>query len=146
MNKYKRLYKSEFTQIGIIRRSHGYKGHAKISLEESYTDDIKKQQFVFIEIDGYKVPFKIEELSNDRHVIIKLKGCDSSEEMNKYQLHSLHLLKDEIEIRTEEPLSKPSNLIDMKIIDSELGDIGTIIRIDEYPQQKMAVILDSNGK
>ena len=146
MSKFKRLYKSKFTEVGIIRRSHGYKGHGKISVDDSYLDDFKKQKFVFIEIDGYKVPFRIEEISEDRDIIIKLAGCDSSEEMGRYQLSALHLLNEDIEVIDSEPLSQPNKLISMAIIDKSAGAIGSIIRVDDYPQQKMAIILDENGK
>ncbi len=146
MSKYKRLYKSNFVEVGIIRRSHGYKGHAKVSIVDSFIDDFKKQNYVFIEIDGYKVPFRIEELSDDRDTIIKLSGCDSSEEMNRFQLQVLHLLSEDIAVDDNEPLSKPNKLINMTIIDKTAGDIGAIIRVDDYPQQKMAIILDANEK
>ncbi len=146
MSKYERLYKSKFTEVGIIRRSHGYKGHGKVSIADPYVDDFKKQDFVFIEIDGYKVPFRIEELSEDQDIIIKLAGCDSSEEMNRYQLHALHLLSKDIEVDDTQPLSQPNKLIDMMIIDQSVGAIGNIIRVDDYPQQKMAIIIDENEK
>ncbi len=147
MSKYKRLYKSKYTTVGIIRRSHGYKGHGKITIDDSYLEDFKKQKFVFIEIDGYKVPFRIEEISEDRDIIIKLAGCDSSEEMSRYQLNALYLLSEDVEVDDNEPLSQPNKLISMVIIDQSVGVvIGNIIRVDDYPQQKMAIILDENGK
>lgn len=146
MSEYKRLYKSKFVEVGVIRRSHGYKGHAKVSIDDSFVDDFKKQNFVFIEIDGYKVPFRIEEMTDDRDTIIKLHGCDSSEEMNQFQLQAIHLLSEDIEIDDNVPLSKPNKLINMTIIDKTAGDIGLIIRVDDYPQQKMAIILDKNKK
>ena len=45
MSDFKRLYQEDFTEIGFIRRPHGYKGHAKLSIIEGYLDDLKKQEF-----------------------------------------------------------------------------------------------------
>ena len=141
MSEFKRLYQEKFTEIGLIRRSHGYKGHAKLSIADSYIEDLKKQEFVFIEIDGYKVPFRIEELNDEKDLIIKLKGCESSEAISKYQLLTLHLLTRDISLVEEHPLTRPHALVDMHIHDINEGNIGQIIRVDEYPQQLMAIIL-----
>lgn len=146
MSEFKRLYQEEFTEIGLIRRSHGYKGHAKLSIIEGFIEDLKRQEFIFVEIDGYKVPFRIEELSDERDVIIKLKGCDSSEDMGKYQLLSLHLLSSDITIVDEQPLTKPHILINMIIHDINNGIVGEIIRVEEYPQQLMAIVLDQDDQ
>jgi 16S rRNA processing protein RimM len=146
MSKYKRLYQSSFIQVGIIRRSHGYKGHAKISIEDSFLDDFKQQKFVFIEIDGYKVPFRIEDLSVERDMTIKLSGCDNSEDMSRFQLHALYLLSDEVKVNEQKPLSQPNKLVNMTIVDNRDGAVGSIVRVDDYPQQKMAIILDENQK
>jgi len=92
------------------------------------------------------VPFRIEELSDERDVIIKLKGCDSSEDMGKYQLLSLHLLSSDITIVDEQPLTKPHILINMIIHDINNGIVGEIIRVEEYPQQLMAIVLDQDDQ
>ncbi len=144
MDKFKRLYKEDFTRIGIIRKSHGYKGHAKISVDDLYLGDLKNQTFVFIKIDGYKVPFRIESLEVARDTIIKFKNCDSSEAMDNYQLLELYLLTEDIQhIESTGDLKKDSYL-SMNIIDKEHGDLGKIVRVDEYPQQLMAILINKN--
>ena len=144
MNNYKRLYLEEFINIGVIRRSHGYKGHAKVSIDDVYLDDLKRQKFIFLEIDGYKVPFKIEEFKDERDQILKFKGCSSSEDISKYQLHSLFLLKEDITVDEKTSDYMSSQLVGYELHDINMGNIGRVVRIDEYPQQLMAIVQDSN--
>lgn len=146
MVNYIPLYNKEFTEIGVIRRAHGYKGHAKLQLDEDYIDLLNGQEYLFIEIDGYKVPFKIESLEIKRDIIIKLKGLSSSEDLNKFHMCSIHLLSKDVPVLDQIDNATETFGVDMVIFDTNTEKtIGKIIRIDQYPQQSMAiVIIDDN--
>ena len=136
-----------FVEIGHIRRSHGYKGHARVYVDEIWEEDFLAQRFVFLEIDGYKVPFDIEEIKNQKDLILKLSTIDSSEALSKYSQKKLYVLERNI-AHAKSALDKSdekSELIGMHIHDDTLGDLGPIIRIDEYPQQEMAILEKEDG-
>ena len=131
-----------FIEIGHIRRSHGYKGHMRVFVDEIWQEDLYAQRFIFLEIDGYKVPFEITEISDHKDLVIKLSTIESSEELRQYSQKKLYLLEKDI-VHGKAKLSQTgekSLLIGMHIYDETLGDLGPIIRIDEYPQQKMAIL------
>lgn len=145
MTKFRRLYQERFTEIGTIRRAHGYKGHAKLFLEENYISTFGQQEFVFIETEGYKVPFKIESFEVGRDIIIKLKGIDNSEDLNKYHMSSLHVLSSDIRKSDSGLDGDIDKLVGFQIIDvNKQLNVGTILRVDQYPQQKMAIIIKDN--
>ena len=139
---YESLIDKEFVTIGKIRKAHGYKGHAKLSVDDIYEKDLSNQNFLFIEIDGYHVPYRIEEYDDQKDIIVKLKRIDSIEVLQKYHLYNIALLKDSLQhaaqqIQQEKDLD---SLLGYTIIDKTEGVIGTIIRIDDFPQQKIAIV------
>ena len=83
------LHQQDFVEIGFIRKAHGHQGAAKIAIEDLFHDDLSSQNFIFMEIQGYKVPFRIENLSYTHDLIIKLARISSPEELGKYHLAKL---------------------------------------------------------
>lgn len=138
----------EFVEIGYIKKGHGFKGHARVVVFEQWEKDLDQQEFIFIEIDGYKVPFAIEERHTFKDLVLKLEQINSVEELKKYQKRPFYLLKKDIKYGQEFILkgAKDSKLIGLNIQDKTLGIIGEIARLDEYPQQEMAVIIGANNK
>jgi len=135
------LHKEEFIAIGHVRKSHGYKGHARVEIEEVYEDDFNKQDFIFLEIDGYKVPFYITERLDRQHLIIKMEHIDSQEHLLPHHQQSIYLLKKDVKTPDPSTLSDtPEYLVGMTLIDDNLGQIGTISKVEEYPQQLMAFV------
>ncbi|MEL6124522.1 MAG: hypothetical protein AAFR14_12465 [Bacteroidota bacterium] len=86
------LYQKEFVAVGTIRKGHGFRGHARIEVDGQYEADFEKQKFLFLMIDGYPVPFRITESTQQRHHLIKLEHIDSPEELIKYHQASIYLL------------------------------------------------------
>lgn len=139
----KMLYEKEFVEIGQIRRAHGYKGHAKIHVEDRYMPDLKEQKFVFIGVDGYEVPFAIDDIAEGRDVLLKLNKINSSEELNRYHLAPLYLLKEDLN-HAKSAVEQEGTMLSMEgmtLIDETTDSSYTIERIDEYPSQLMAVVI-----
>ncbi len=136
-----------FVEVGYIRKGHGYKGHARVVIFDDWVADFNKQAFIFLQIDGYKVPYYIEERQSGKDLIVKLEHIDSVEALKKYHRYPLYLLEKDIQYGAQQLESKTqlSSLISKHIHDATLGDLGPIIRIDEYPQQEMAILKRKDG-
>ena len=134
------LYKEEFVAIGKLRKSHGYSGHARVDIADEYREDFKKSKFLFLEVDGYKVPFPIVEKTDGKHLIIKLKFMDDSKDVLPYHQADIFLLEKELTYKVADAPSNESPFIGMTIIDKQLGSIGSVERVEEYPQQVMAFL------
>ena len=138
------LYSEEFEIIGQIRKGHGHQGHARVDIYDQFYDHFLKQKFLFIEVDGYKVPFHIVEKLDHRHLIIKLETIDAPEALLPYHQSPIYLLKkdlDELVLNNQNPPSPEDSWIGKLIIDSNTGHtIGSILKVEIYPQQIMAFV------
>lgn len=65
-------------KVGFLLRTHGYKGHIKISFDD---DDFVPHDFLLVNINEKFVPFKIEHYNDDAG-IVKLKDIDTIEQAN----------------------------------------------------------------
>lgn len=115
--------------MGYLKKTHGIKG----DLTVIFNDDIIHKQslldFLFFEIDGLLVPFKIEReqenLSN-----FKFKLIDSKEAAMQYVGCKVFLDKDDIQIDIEN--ISATMLIGFTLFDQNKGEIGEILAVDDY--------------
>ena len=142
------LHEKPFVEVGFIRKAAGFEGAMKIVVEPHFIDDFAEADFVFLFIDGFKIPFRITHLSEERDLVLKLALINDRKELKPFHQKKLYLLKDQIKHGLEDPEAKDERLgwvgKDMK--DVTFGHVGKIVRIDEYPQQWMAVVETANGE
>ncbi len=137
------LHEKEFIAIGFIRKALGFKGQITVEIEDPFQPDFEKQTFVFLEIDGYKIPFKIEDSGYHKGTWVKLKSIDTPEALSKIKNKGLYLLKEDLQFAKKQIVKSEllGGLAGMKIYDETSGLTGIIDRIEQYPQQLMAVII-----
>lgn len=137
----------KYTSIGFTKKEHRLKGELKVLVEDEYLEDLLKTPVIFLSIKGRHLPYFVEEARLEKEFIIKLEDVDSKEEAHLLSskeifLQPANILKEE---EKELELEVQSNLIfghivDFTLVDSELGELGKIIDVIEFPQQEMAVI------
>lgn len=139
MNKLPALLK-----IGYTKKTFGYQGELSISIKEEFIDYLDDLNFIFINIDGYHVPFKIEYVDEKSEVIIKLEDITSSETAQKLVNKSLFI---EEKLIPEEELASlviQGNLEGYQV-EADGILIGTIISIEELPSQLLAHVKNENS-
>lgn len=120
-------------KIGFVRKVNGYNGELIIS---GAFEDLSGEKFMFMFMDGIPVPFAVENIfEKGGNVIVKLEDTDDD-------FHAIRFLK--CEVFTEQKNRKKKNisfhaLINFHIIDKIFGDLGPVIRVDEMPQQEIAI-------
>ena len=134
------LSHENFVEIGFIRKSHGYKGHAKVVIDSPFEDFLSEGQFIFLETDGYKIPFQIIEIDDNKNIIVKLEFINSPEDLKPFQKSSIFIIQND-SMEFEVPGSASSHFKGFIIIDEEKGRIGVIDRVESYPQQDMAILI-----
>ena len=72
-------------KIGTVVSKHGYKGDIKISVSSNNRDTFPDLKYLFIDLDGCFIPFKIDNVrSFSKNVlIVKLKEISSEDEVNE---------------------------------------------------------------
>lgn len=134
----------EFTLIGHTKKAYGVKGELKTQIFEEYLDSLFQTEVVFIELQGQKVPFFIEGITDQVPPLLKLEEIDNKEASLKIAGKKLFLrAKDVVETTTTDDLVY-SYCVGFTIVDTEQGQIGVIEEVLEFPQQEMAVLSHQN--
>ncbi|MDO4695144.1 ribosome maturation factor RimM [Porphyromonas sp.] len=141
------INKDQLIPYGHIRKTHGHKGAMVLTLESDVLLDIDPE-FIFIEIDGIPVPFRIEEFSGTKdHLITKVGRISSSEEADKYRDAQVYISKstydEQINIEDMEHLSL-YHLVGYKIYHSSGSEIGTLSAIDENTANILLIVENSD--
>ncbi|OIO99578.1 MAG: 16S rRNA processing protein RimM [Bacteroidetes bacterium CG2_30_33_31] len=113
--------KNELTLLGIVAKTHGYKGELICRLEGFTTKIISdKLEWIFIKRHGEKVPYRINELnkSDDWKFILSLKNVENEEEASKLVGSDFYLIKNDIIFDEVNKLIE-SGLIGWKIYDKK---------------------------
>ncbi len=141
------MQKNSFIHIGRTKKAHGTEGELKVHLFEEFTEDFLNTEFVFLDIDGGKVPFAVENIRFTGSPLVHFEDIDSSDEAVKYTAKQMYLQLADV-LKTEER-SIPQDLNDTsryrrytgyKIVDLTEGEIGKIEEVIEMPQQEMAQV------
>ena len=122
-------------KIGFISKLNGYKGELVLITE---VDDVVDAKFLFMKMDGIPVPFFVENIfEKSGNFIVKLEDVNDEFFAQRFLNHDVFIEKKSRKKNTES--FSAHELMDYHIIDSVSGDLGPIIRIEDFPQQEIAI-------
>lgn len=137
----------EYTDIGRINKPHGLGGELKATVDERFWSDIANIEAFFVEQRGQKTPFFIEYLRGKGSLILKFEDVETKEEARIFTNKRLYLRRDDVSL-TEEEINDTgleySFLKGYELIEADLGRVGLIQSVEDFPQQEMAKV-DANG-
>lgn len=132
---------SEFTEIGKLLKPHGVKGELKCFIEEEYLEDVLKSGLVYVAQGQSSIPYFIESIRSQNPFLVKLETIDNKEDAVMVAHQKLTVpTKVLSRLIVEESDLEFHFLEGWSMIDNELGEIGTVDRVEEYPQQEMAFV------
>lgn len=128
--------KSQCFELGYIERSHGLDGSVVAVFDVDDASLYTRIDAVFLERSQQLVPFLVKGVSklNGNHLVIKLEGVNSDIEAQNLKGSTLFLPD------TVLPKLKPGQffyheLVGATVNDSQLGTLGTISEVYEFPHQ-----------
>ena len=137
----------EYISIGRTRKAHGITGELKVSIEERYLEDFLKNERIFLDVKGVKVPYFIDSVRGGGELILKMEEVDTRDQAIALQAREIFLRKQDIlpdHLREFEPEEEETleyaHLVGYRIVDSSLGAIGMVDEVLEMPQQEMAFL------
>jgi len=156
------INRDELVPVGHFRKPHGTKGEISISLSDAIAGstrnpldspviaraNARSNPFLFCEIDGIFVPFRIENYRpvSDSSAYILLKNINSEEKARELSHKEVFLhqtrFKGEIE---SEPLTW-EYFIGFTLIDEQLGTIGTITDVDTTTINTLFIVEKGAGE
>jgi len=135
----------EYVSLGQLKKAHGVKGELKFYIRDKYIEDIENIEVFFLKVKGNLTPYFLEYLRFTNAPIIKFEDINSKEEAS--EIASLELFARQSDLISDEQRKKPvddlqfSYLEGFTILDHEIGSVGTIEEVVEFPQQEMAVLV-----
>jgi len=128
------INKDRLISFGYISRPHGFKGELNILLEREIVS-LKRDDFIFIHLQGQYIPYKIVSLKGSQdNPVVSLSFIDSFEKAQK--LVGSVVFTDQHALPQESKLS----YMGYELIDSKRGSLGKVIDVRELPQQLMLII------
>lgn len=133
-------------KVGFLGRTYGKVGGLKLHPDESFLEDVITAEFLFIDLDGSKVPMRIENLEQHGDLIAYFLDIDTPEAASDLVSSEVYLPEEQIStIITPATELKYAHLKGFRINDKMLGFIGTVGAVVQYPQQEM-VVMERAGK
>lgn len=131
----------EYFHLGKVLKSHSTAGQLRLMIEDHLKGYINRESFLFFDINGSKVPFRITSAEDGAHFVVSLDGIDTKQESDKLSGVSvwipLHLVKSR---HQQSPRNLRDKWNEYKIVEEKTNQIYDVLRVEEFPQQLMAVI------
>jgi 16S rRNA processing protein RimM len=131
----------EFFLLGKTLKSHGTSGDLRVMVADRLREYIQPGVYIFLDLDGSKVPFRISDTDDNQHLIITLEEVSSKQVSDKLTGIDIWLPREQVNARH---LRSPANLkekwIEYAILDELTKLSYKILRTEEYPQQLMAIV------
>lgn len=142
------IKKEDIVEIGKFQKTHALKGelNALLDIESDFAEDGKP---LIVDIDGIFVPFYAESVRPKaaESFLIKLKNIDTQEKAQELVNKSIFALRsDLVEYYDDPDLQVKADFIGFKIKDEILGEIGTIVDIDDSTDNVLFVVEDLEAK
>ncbi|MEL6865956.1 MAG: ribosome maturation factor RimM [Bacteroidota bacterium] len=134
-----------YIPIGYTKKTYGIKGELKFYVEPKYLEDLLQTEVVFLAIDGAPVPYFIEYISLEHTQLLKFEEVDDREAALAIVGSQLSLREQDLIPEEERQLEVVDELVfgycvGFQVVDEQLGPIGRIEEVLEYPQQEMASV------
>jgi 16S rRNA processing protein RimM len=133
----------EYVEIGRIRKPHGLGGEVKGDIDERFLEDVAGIDAFFIDNKGEKMPYFIDYLRGKGTLIMKFEDVDTKEDASLFTSKALYLRREDVSLSEEEINDTGlefSYLEGYELHQEEVGKVGLIQEVEEYPQQEMATV------
>lgn len=127
------LIQENFTKTGLINKPHGVKGELNIAFNTDWMDEDEQYDFLFIQKEGYLVPYKVEELFiiSDDKGYVKFEDVDNNEDAALLTGSAFYLPNELLE--DINPSRYDELLIGFRILNSNNNKVGTVTAFLDIP-------------
>lgn len=135
-----------FFLIGKTLKSHGTSGQLRVRIEDKFNIYLQPGYFIFLELDGSKVPYQISKVDEGQHLVITLKDIAGKQESDMLSGRDIWIPIEQVKTgHLKSPAQLKKKWEDYIIVDLSTHTTYKILRTEEFPQQLMAVV-EEKGK
>ena len=137
--------KSSCTNIGECVKRHGVKGELIIRLNPQLSIDSIDAAFMYFELDGSLVPFKIDtiRIKNSSDILVSFYDTENENTVTRLIQSQVYVENKDLQLDTS-TTNDLTSFIGWKAEDKNIGDLGVIIDIIEITNNPLFVI-DNQG-
>ena len=126
--------------IGTIRKTHGTNGELQCQMDNDLFVETDPE-FIFLQLDAITVPFRVLDWrSKGDDVLMQLKGVET--ERSAIRLVGAQAFMEYAQDDEEAPLTW-QDLVGLRVVDDEQGDLGIVEHVDESTANTL-LFLDNN--
>lgn len=116
----------DLLQVGVITTTHGLKGEVKVFPTTDDAERFKKLKQVVLDTGKEKIDLEIAGVKFFKNlVILKFKGIDDINEVEKYKKKSLYVTREHA-VKLEKDEYFIADLIGLSVVSDEGEDLGTL--------------------
>lgn len=131
----------EYIEIGHTKKTYGVNGELKVHIEESFQEDFREAEVLFLDIQGGQVPFFIEHQREAGAWLVKLDEVNTPEEAVALTGKKIFMRREDLRYADgEEEVIDLRLLEGFTVVDLKFGVVGRIEEVMELPQQLTAVV------
>ncbi|MCB0705167.1 MAG: 16S rRNA processing protein RimM [Saprospiraceae bacterium] len=132
---------AEYIEVGYSKKTHGIRGELKVVVEDHFLDDFLNAKAVFLDLPGGKVPYFLDTIRDAGSLLASFEDIDSKEKALPLSGKAIFLRKEDVSASKPQFQEGTSEFLQgYKVFDAIAGEIGRIDRVEEYPQQEMAIV------
>ncbi|MEP6793050.1 MAG: hypothetical protein ABJB16_01900 [Saprospiraceae bacterium] len=133
---------TEYFLIGKALRSHGTGGELRILVDQQLKSYIRKSTYLFFDLDGSKVPYQITDVEDGNHFVITLEDVINKKDSDVLGSIEFYIPLETVKSRHQHsPKNIRGKWDEYRILDTMSGVLYDIIRVEEFPQQLMAITI-----
>ena len=132
----------EYIQIGRLGKPFGLNGAIKVNLWDEFIGLIPPKNVLFVRQGGDVIPFFFTSFKEQgAHLLVVFEDFDNPNMAHKVAQKDIFVRKQDIPSEfLEEEASELEAILGFRIIDENLGLIGSVIDFDEKPYQTVILV------
>lgn len=140
------MTETRYINIGYTKKLHGLQGELKLFIEERYLEDFLKNERIFLDVKGAKVPYFVADVRGKGELILKLEDVDTRDAAFALQSREVFLREQDLvpeherELEIENETLEYERLTGFLLLDKTAGEVGRIEEVLDMPQQEMAFL------
>ena len=133
--------------LGKITKKHSFKGELILNLDTDEPEIYENLQSIFININGKLIPYFIEKsiLQKKLTLRIKFEDINSEQEASSIINKAVYLPLENLP-KLQGKKFYYHEIIGYNVVDSNYGDIGLIIKVDDTSSQSIFIIKNKGGE
>lgn len=146
------IHLSELFEIGTFGKPHGVKGEVTVAVEEPDVD-FSALRCIVTDIDGIYVPFFIDSVRSKgaMSLLVKIDGVDNEMQASAFSRKPVYALRSDLDFEVDDDAADcddgmyAEDLVGYTLVDTELGEIGTVSAVNDVTDNVLFVIARPDG-